>query len=62
MAVITGLPTSFARRIMRFWVVGTKVQGHLNAEVAAGDHYGIGLVEDLSEVVNGFLDFDFCDE
>ena len=57
-AVITGLPASRQRRMIRFCSSGTVAGADLDAEVAAGDHHRVGLVEDVVERVDrlGLLD------
>ena len=39
-----------------------EVQGHLDTEIAAGDHDDVGFVKNLVQVVDGFFDFDLCDQ
>ena len=61
-ATIDGTPRSSARRTSCFWIRGTVLVRHLDAEVAAGDHHRVGDLEDRIERLDGRSRLDLGDD
>ena len=52
-AVITGTPAATRPADDRLLRQGHRFEGHLDAEITAGHHHGVGHLEDLGEMVHG---------
>ena len=61
-AMITGLRCRWQTAMIRFCTTGTVGDVDLDAQVAAGDHHGVGGLDDLFEVLEGLGLFDLGDD
>ena len=59
---MTGLRNSAARRMMCFWMAGTCLRRHLDAQVAASHHDGVRDCEDGVQVLDGLGFFQLGDD
>ena len=61
-AVITGTRAWWQAAMICFWIAGTRGHVHLDAQVAARDHHGVGLGDDRVEVGHGLRLLDLGDD